>query len=63
MTISVNGCKLLARSNYSINNDYHPFTLLTHILFSDYLSNPKKLGKEQLVYVEGSRGYRFFPLT
>ena len=63
MTIRVNGCKPLAQSNYSINNNYHPFTLLTLILFSDYLSNPKKLGEEQLVYVEGSRGYRFFPLT
>lgn len=63
MTISVNGCKLLAQSNYSINKNYHPFTLLTHMLFSDYLSSPKKLGKGQLVYVEGSGAYRLFPLT
>lgn len=57
MTISVNGCKLLAQSNHSINDNYHPFSLLIHILFSDYLSNPRKLGKEQLVYVEGSGAY------
>lgn len=36
---------------------------VVHISFNEYLSNPRKLGEEQLVYEGGSGAYRFIQLT